>query len=56
MCLVDLFPFAVDAECFRQRFDAHVAGVKEELVSYLTGRRQGCYSVFESFEDNAAQE
>ena len=42
MCLVDLFPFAVDAECFRQRFDAHVAGVKEELVSYLSGRRQGC--------------
>ena len=42
MCLVDLFPFAVDAECFRQRFNAHVAGVKEELVSYLSGRRQGC--------------
>ena len=42
MCLVDLFPFAVDAECFRQRFDAHVAGVKEELVSYLSGRRQAC--------------
>ena len=40
MCLVDLFPFAVDAECFRQRFDAHVAGVKAELVSYLSGRRQ----------------
>ena len=41
MCLVDLFPFAVDAECFRQRFDAHVAGVKAELVAYLSGRRQG---------------
>ena len=41
MCLVDLFPFAVDAECFRQRFDAHVAGVKAELMGYLTGRRGG---------------
>jgi hypothetical protein len=39
MCLVDLFPFAVDAECFRQRFDAHVTGVKSELMGYLTGRR-----------------
>lgn len=40
MCLVDLFPFVIDAVAFRQRFRAQVASVRRQLLPYLTEMRK----------------
>ncbi|TRY69405.1 hypothetical protein TCAL_08892 [Tigriopus californicus] len=40
MCLVDLFPFVIDAVAFRQRFRAQVANVRRQLLPYLNEMRK----------------